>query len=169
MAFLKDTEREQLRQLVKACLLEISKLKIELKKCQKESSKLQGQEIVLKGEYRDKYQEQILLKEEKIKELKNTINRKDEEIKELLKVKKLFQAVTSKPKRDLTSFQTQIYLLLPDGEELMENLYQHIREIGFHELTSDNFEHAIRNLERKGYFQSTQRDNQVLWKKIERD
>ena len=169
MAFLKDTEREQLRQLVKACLLEISKLKIELKKCQKESSKLQGQEIVLKGEYRDKYQEQILLKEEKIKELINTINRKDEEIKELLKVKKLFQAVTSKPKRDLTSFQTQIYLLLPDGEELMENLYQHIREIGFHELTSDNFEHAIRNLERKGYFQSTQRDNQVLWKKIERD
>jgi len=169
MAFLKDTEREQLRQLVKACLLEISKLKIELKKCQKESSKLQGQEIVLKGEYRDKYQEQILLKEEKIKELKNTINRKDEEIKELLKVKKLFQAVTSKPKRDLTSFQTQIYLLLPDGEEVMENLYQHIREIGFHELTSDNFEHAIRNLERKGYFQSTQRDNQVLWKKIERD
>ncbi len=38
MALLKDTEREQLRQLVKACLLEISKLKIELKKSQKESS-----------------------------------------------------------------------------------------------------------------------------------
>ncbi len=38
MAFYKDTEREKLRQLVKACLLEISKLKIQLKKCQKESS-----------------------------------------------------------------------------------------------------------------------------------
>ena len=38
MAFLKDTEREQLRQLVKACLLEISKLKIELKKSQNEST-----------------------------------------------------------------------------------------------------------------------------------
>ncbi len=169
MAFLKDTEREQLRQLVKACLLEISKLKIELKKCQKESSKLQGQEIVLQEEYRDKYQEQILWKDEKIKELTSTIKQKEGEIKELLKVKKLFQAVTSKPKRDLTSFQTQIYLLLPDGEEVMENLYNHIREIGFHELTSDNFEHALRNLERKGYFQSSERDNEILWKKIERD
>jgi hypothetical protein len=169
MAFLKDTEREQLRQLVKACLLEISKLKIELKKCQKESSKLQGQEMVLKEKYEDKYQEQIHLKEDKIKELTSIIKEKDGEIKELLKVKKLFQAVTSKPKRDLTSFQTQIYLLLPDGEQGMENLYNHIREIGFHELTSDNFEHALRNLERKGYFQSTERDNQVLWKKIERE
>ena len=37
MPILKDTEREQLRQLVKACLLEISKLKIEQKKCQNES------------------------------------------------------------------------------------------------------------------------------------
>jgi hypothetical protein len=169
MAFLKDTEREQLRQLVKACLLEISKLKIELKKCQKESSKLQGQEIVLKEEYRDKYQEQIHLKEEKIKELSSIVNKKDGEIKELLKVKKLFQAVTSKPKRDLTSFQTQIYLLLPDGEEVMEDLYRHIREIGFHELTNDNFEHALRNLERKGYFQSIERNNQILWKKIDKD
>jgi hypothetical protein len=35
MAILKDTEREQLRQLVKACLLEISKLKIELKNARK--------------------------------------------------------------------------------------------------------------------------------------
>ena len=169
MAFLKDTEREQLRQLVKACLLEISKLKIELKKCQKESSKLQGQELVLKEKYKENHQEQIRLKEERITELDSIIKEKDKEIRELLKIKKLFQAVTSKPKRDLTSFQTQIYLLLPDGEELMENLYQHIREIGFHELTSDNFEHALRNLERKGYFQSTQRDDQVLWKKIERE
>ncbi|MEN6330265.1 MAG: hypothetical protein ABFC91_08245 [Methanobacteriaceae archaeon] len=169
MAFLKDTEREQLRQLVKACLLEISKLKIELKKCQKESTKLQGQEILLKEQYKENYQEQALRKEEKIKELSGIIKNQDEEIKELLKVKKLFQAVTSKPKRDLTSFQTQIYLLLPDGEEVTEDLYNHIREIGFHELTSDNFEHALRNLERKGYFQYTQRNNQVLWKKIHRD
>lgn len=169
MAFLKDTEREQLRQLVKACLLEISKLKIELKKCQKDSSKFQSQEMVLKEKYKENYLEQIRLKEDRIKKLNSIIEEKDEEIRELLKVKKLFQAVTSKPKKDLTSFQTQIYLLLPDGEEAMENLYQQIREIGFHELTSDNFEHALRNLERKGYFQSTQHNNQILWKKIYRD
>jgi hypothetical protein len=169
MAFLKDTEREQLRQLVKACLLEISKLKIELKKCQKESSKFQGQQKVLKEKFKDDYQGQILLKEEKIKELTETLKVKDGEIKELIKVKRLFQAVTSKPKRDLTSFQTQIYLLLPDGEEVVETLFIHIREIGFHELTSENFEHALRNLERKGYFQSIQRDNKVLWKKLDRD
>ena len=47
MPLLKDTEREQLRQLVKACLLEISKLKIELKKCQKESSNSVDSENIL--------------------------------------------------------------------------------------------------------------------------
>ncbi|HMK53887.1 MAG TPA: hypothetical protein VK444_03815 [Methanobacteriaceae archaeon] len=169
MAFLKDTEREQLRQLVKACLLEISKLKIELKKCQKESSRYQGQEKIVREKYKEDIQEQLLENQRNLKELTLTLEKKDEEIKELLKIKKLFQAVTSKPKRDLTSFQTQIYLLLPDKEDVMENLYTHIREIGFHELTSDNFEHALRNLERKGYFKSTERDNEVYWEKIDKD
>ncbi|MEG3224676.1 MAG: hypothetical protein BME94_03875 [Methanobacteriales archaeon Met13] len=169
MAFLKDTEREQLRQLVKACLLEISKLKIELKKCQKESSKYQGQENVVLENFKEDFQEQLIKKEKNIKELTLNLKNKDEEIKELLKIKKLFQAVTSKPKRDLTSFQTQIYLLLPEEEDVMGNLYTHIREIGFHELTSDNFEHALRNLERKGYFKSTERSNDIFWKKIDRN
>jgi chromosome segregation ATPase len=169
MAFLKDNEREQLRQLVKACLLEISKLKIELKKCQEECSTSKKQDTKAIEKYKEQQQGEIREKELEIKKLLDSLDEKDGEIADLRRMKKLFQAATSKPKRDLTSFQTQIYLLLPEDEDTMKNLYNYIREIGYQELTSDNFEYALRNLERKGYFKSSQQHNIVVWKKIEKD
>lgn len=169
MAFLKDTEREQLRQLVKACLLEISKLKIELKKCQKESSKSLVQEHSKLQELQKEQNKHIQEKEEEIKELVKKLEEKDLEIKELKKVKNQFKMLTQKPKRDLTSFQSNIYLLLPDKEDNLENLFEWIIDMGFTELTPQNFEHALRNLERKGYFRSRESHGKVFWKKIEKD
>lgn len=169
MAFLKDTEREQLRQLVKACLLEISKLKIELKKCQKESSKSLVQEHSKLQELQKEQDKHLQKKEEEIQELVKKLEEKDLKIKELKKVKNQFKLLTQKPKRDLTSFQSNIYLLLPDKEDNLENLFEWIIDMGFTELTLQNFEHALRNLERKGYFRSRESHGNVFWKKIDKD
>jgi len=169
MAFLKDTEREQLRQLVKACLLEISKLKIELKKCQKESSKSLVQEHSKLQELQKEQDKHLQKKEEEIQELVKKLEEKDLKIKELKKVKNQFKLLTQKPKKDLTSFQSNIYLLLPDKEDNLENLFEWIIDMGFTELTLQNFEHALRNLERKGYFRSRESHGNVFWKKIDKD
>ncbi|NYB52284.1 MAG: hypothetical protein HVN35_07000 [Methanobacteriaceae archaeon] len=169
MAILKDTEREQLRQLVKACLLEISKLKIDLKKCQKESSKNILQEHSKLQKLQTEQEKELSKKEDEIKKLLNLIEEKDLKIKELEKVKDQFKLLTQKPKNDLTYFQSNIYLLLPDKEDEMENLYESIIDLGFKELTLQNFEHALRNLERKGYFSSREENGKILWKKIEKD
>ena len=114
MALLKDTEREQLRQLVKACLLEISKLKIELKKCQKESSNsIETDDVRIKALKEDlqehmkkkdeENQEDILNKEEEIIHLNQIILEKDAEIKQLETIKKYFEAIISPPKKNLNS------------------------------------------------------------------
>jgi chromosome segregation ATPase len=169
MAFLKDNEREQLRQLVKACLLEISKLKIELKKCQQESSTLKKQEQNYLEKYEQLQKGDLKEKDEKIQRLTEVIESQKVELTQLKKMKKVFEAATSRPKRDLTSFQTQIYLLLPENEDTLKNLYQNIQELGYQELTIDNFEHALRNLERKGYFRSTYKGKKLFWKKIIKD
>ena len=169
MAFLKDTENEQLRQLVKACLLEISKQKIELKKCQRDSSRSRGQENIQIKSIQEEHEKIILENEAKIKEFINQLQEKDSQIAKLQKFKDHFRVLTTKPKKDLTSFQSQIYMLLPNREDNMENLYDYLRELGFHELTTENFEHALRNLERKGYFRSTNDHGKLLWKKLEKD
>lgn len=169
MAILKDTEREQLRQLVKACLLEISKLKIELKKCQKESSKIIIQEHTKLQEMNIKQEKKLQNKEDENRKLMKLLEEKDSQIEELRTVKERFKLLTQKPKKDLTSFQSNIYLLLPEKEDNLKNLYDSIIDLGFNELTHQNFEHALRNLERKGYFTSREENGIVFWKKLEKD
>ncbi len=168
MPLLKDTEREQLRQLVKACLLEISKLKIELKKSQKESSMSTETESIRIKSIADEYLNEITKKDEKIAQLNNTLRNKENEIAELEKIKVYFDAIISRPKKDLTSFQSQIYELLPYDEDTSENLYLKLKSIGFKELSNENFDHALRNLERKGYFSSSIKADKILWKKIDK-
>jgi hypothetical protein len=169
MPLLKDTEREQLRQLVKACLLEISKLKIELKKCQKESSNSIDSENILMKAAKEECQTKIQHKNKEITQLNLIIKEKEDQIAELEKIKVYFEAIVSRPKKDLTSFQSQIYELLPYDEDTAENLYKKLKEIGFSELSNENFEHALRNLERKGYFTFKQEKEITLWKKLERN
>lgn len=169
MAILKDTEREQLRQLVKASLLEISKLKMELKKCQKESSQSMIHEHGKLQELKVEQENEIREKENEIQELLKLVQERDQKITELEKVKERFKLLTQKPKKDLTSFQSNIYLLLPEKEDNLENLYDSIICLGYKELTLQNFEHALRNLERKGYFKSRVDMDITLWKKLEKD
>ncbi len=168
MPLLKDTEREQLRQLVKACLLEISKLKIELKKSQNESSISTETESIRIKAFKEEYNGYIAKKDEEIARLNDTIQDKENEIADLEKIKEYFEAIISRPKKDLTSFQSQIYEILPYEEDTSENLYSKLKTIGFSELSNENFEHALRNLERKGYFKSTTDGEKILWKKIDK-
>lgn len=167
MALLKGNDDEQLRQLVKACLLEISKLKIDLKKCQKESTR-SGNENISVNEIKEDTQNKLLEKDKEISNLQDLLNKKNEELEELEKIKYHFTALTAKPKKDLTSFQSQVYQLLPEEESTLEDLYTHITGIGFGELTSENFEHVLHNLERKGYFESSSRNNKTYWTKIDK-
>ena len=171
MPLLKDNEREQLRQLVKACLLEISKLKIELKKSQNElknSSKLETELVNKKNQEIEKFESVLEEKDKKIAELMDLLNEKDSEIDELGKIKRHFDALTARPKKDLTSFQSQVYQLLNTDKGTTQELYAQITDIGFKELSFDNFNSILRNLERKGYFKSFKEDGSVIWQKIEK-
>ncbi|MBM4241093.1 MAG: hypothetical protein FJ150_05475 [Euryarchaeota archaeon] len=171
MAFLKDPEKEKLKELVKACLLEISELKIKLDKCEGSSKTSQAvkdthQQISEKDGRLTELDKIIDVKNEEITKFKNILKEKDTEIAELKKIKTYFEALTAKPKKDLTSFQSQVYQLLPGEEGTMEDLHSHITNIAFHELSSENFNHILRNLERKGYFKSSKKDGKTLWRKI---
>ena len=170
MPILKDTEREQLRQLVKACLLEISKLKIELKKCQNESNDNIKQERLLLDEKNQQILEiQKLLKNKEIKinKLKDLIKEKDSQLEDAKKIKFYFDALTAKPRKDLTSFQSQVYHLLDNNKGTTEDYYENIINI-FAELSLDNFKSILRNLERKGYFKSYKENGKIIWQKIEK-
>ncbi|BDZ71108.1 hypothetical protein GCM10025861_16250 [Methanobacterium petrolearium] len=158
-----------MRQLVKACLLEISKLKIELKKCQKESSKIMIAEHVKLQEMNVVQEKKLQKRDDEIRNLAKLLEERDQQVEDLQKVKERFKLLTQKPKKDLTSFQSNIYLLLPEKEDNLENLFDSIIDLGFNELTHQNFEHALRNLERKGYFRSRNNNGTVLWKKVVKD
>ncbi|MCK9150855.1 hypothetical protein [Methanobacterium alcaliphilum] len=173
MRFMKDTEKDQLKSLVKACMLEISKLKMDLKKSRemnKDTENSQNLEHDLKS--RDlKIQElenALKTKNESINKLENIINEKENYICELEEVKTYFQAVTAKPKRDLTSFQFQVYQLLPSEKGNTKKMHGLIKAIAFNELSYDNMFHILKNLERKGYFKSYKSGSDIIWEKIEK-
>ena len=171
MAILKDTEREQLRQLVKACLLEISKLKVELKNCQKESKnsiKLEKRHVNEKDEKINELQTLLNEKESEIKKLNSIVKEMDVQFEKSKKIQLYFEALTARPKKDLTSFQSQVYQLLSMDKLTVEDHYNRIIDIGFTELSLANFNSILRNLERKGYFKSSREDGTVFWEKIEK-
>lgn len=169
MPILKDKETEQLRQLVKACLLEISKLKIDLKKCQQESkSKADLETIKEKDQLIKKLEKNLKENQTKIDDILKYMDEKDAEMEELKKIKLHFDAITARPKKDLTSFQSQVYQLLNKEKGTTEDHYNHILNIGFKELSFDNFNSILRNLERKNYIKSHKDNNKIIWEKIEK-
>ncbi|MDP3623335.1 MAG: hypothetical protein Q8R66_05320 [Methanobacteriaceae archaeon] len=173
MRFMKDPEKDQLKRLVKACMLEISKLKMDLKKCTetnqecKKSTQLQHK--IEKKEERIKELENFLKEKNKtIADLKNDLGDKNDYINDLEEIKTYFEALTAKPKRDLTSFQSQVYLLLPPEKSNTHKMHAFIKKVGFNELSYDNMFHILRNLERKGYFKSYQINEETIWEKIQK-
>ncbi len=125
MSLLKDKEREQLRQLVKACLLEISKLKIDLKKSQKEANEFKVKAELINLQKMEELEKILKEKNEKISELTALLNEKDAKMEELKNLKIYFDALTARPKRDLTSFQSQVYQLLKNKAllKIFMNIY----------------------------------------------
>jgi len=169
MPILKDKETEQLRQLVKACLLEISKLKIDLKKCQQESqSKVDSETIKEKDQLIKKLENSLKENQAKIDDILKYMDEKDAEMEELKKIKLHFDAITARPKKDLTSFQSQVYGLLKKEKSTTEDHYDYILNIGFKELSFDNFNSILRNLERKKYVKSHKENDKIIWEKIEK-
>ena len=173
MRFIRDSEKEQLKLLVKACMLEISKLKMDLRKCREESddcSRVRELEETLKiRERRITELEGILDEKDRIiKDLNTIIAERESLIADLKRYRDYFHALTEKPERDLTSFQSQIYRLLPDEKSTAEELLSFINGIGFKDLKLENMVRILRNLERKGYFKSYRKGDETLWEKVKR-
>ncbi len=171
--FLKDSEKEELRRLVKACMLEISKLELELERCKKrkdESEKLEKleEELATKEEHIKELEKLLKEKDKVIENLNKILSEKESQIEELEKIKGYFDKLTAKPKKNLTSFQSQIYRLLPEGKATTEKLHSFIKNIGFKDLKYENMLQILRNLERKGYFRSYNGDDDIIWEKIEK-
>ncbi|MBU4535897.1 MAG: hypothetical protein KKF16_08810 [Euryarchaeota archaeon] len=173
MRFIKDTEKEQLKRLVKACMLEISKLKMDLKKCREQNNngldvQQSNSEIEINSDRVEELEMSLEEKDKTILELKQSLKDQDNRISDLEEIKSYFEALTAKPKRDLTSFQSQVYMLLPSEKASTEKMHSIIKKIGFKELSIDNMFHILRNLERKGYFSSERINDIIIWKKIEK-
>lgn len=171
--FLKDSEKEELRRLVKACMLEISKLELELEKCEQrkdntEKLEILEEELRKKDEHINELEKLLNEKENVIDNLNKILTEKEARIEELEKIEGYFKKLTAKPKKDLTSFQSQIYRLLPDGRATTEKLHSFIQDIGFKDLKYENMLQILRNLERKGYFRSHKSGNDMLWEKVKK-
>ncbi len=169
----KDSEKEELRRLVKACMLHISKLEIELEKCEKKRDKIQElnelkEELTKKENHIKKLEESLKEKDDVIKNLNKVLSDKELEISKLKEIKEYCQKLTAKPEKDLTSFQSQIYRVLPSEKSTTEDLHSCIQEIGFRDLKYENMLQILRNLERKGYFRSYREKNNILWEKLEK-
>ena len=105
-------------------------------------------------------------KEAEITKLKDVIKEKDAQLEEGKKIKFYFDALTARPKKDLTSFQSQIYQLLSRDKSTVEDHYKQIINIGFTELSLDNFNSILRNLERKGYIKSLKKMERFFGKSL---
>lgn len=174
MRFLRDEEKDQLKKLVKSCMLEISQLKMNLNKCQEEKKNSECPKIKkLEGEI-SSYKKEII-------KLKKTINKQNKKIKRLKKennenstseeldlYKFYIKALTAKPKPNLTSFQSQMYSLFPNGQHSSEDILKHIKNIGFTDITNKTISNILYNLERKNYYKSFKKNDVVIWEKIEK-
>lgn len=172
MRFLRDEEKDQLKKLVKSCMLEISQLKMNLNKCQEEKDKSDCPKIKELERKISSYEKEvsklkktISKRERKIRKLKK-INKENSSSKELEQYKSYLKALTSKPKPNLTSFQSQMYSLFPEGKHSSEDILKHIQNIGFTDITPKTISNILYNLERKNYYKSFKEDDTILWEKI---
>lgn len=95
----------------------------------------------------------------KIEKLKNELKSCREVNKELETIKDNYKKLTSSPKKDLTSFQSQIYYLIPDKPMSSQEIHSYIRKTAFKDLSYNNVNNIIRGLERKGYLKPEDPEN----------
>ncbi|MDR0911462.1 MAG: hypothetical protein LBM96_02545, partial [Methanobrevibacter sp.] len=137
----------------------------EVKELFSDLDNLSGETVIEK--VNDKSQSNDLLKcQDKIKSLNSKIKTYKQNIKELEKVKYYFECLTSPPIKNLTSFQSQIYNILPNTSLNIQELYDHIHDVAFKELSLSNLNSILKNLERKGFIVSKEKDGMVYWNKV---
>jgi chromosome segregation ATPase len=102
---------------------------------------------------------------QEIVHLNEIIEDKDIQFENALRYKDLFLAMLNKPKPGLTSFQSQIFELLPDAKTASE-LYDYLIELGFTELEKENFAKTLKALEKRGYYQRAREGDRIIWVKI---
>ena len=105
---------------------------------------------------------------EQISQLKEQLNDKDAQIASYEQYKKYFDVLVAKPLPSLTSFQSQIYRLLPDAMSATE-LYNYIVDLGFIALEKENFAKTLKALEKRGYYQRARDGDKIIWVKIGED
>ncbi|RBQ24524.1 Chromosome partition protein Smc [Candidatus Methanobinarius endosymbioticus] len=88
-----------------------------------------------------------------IKKLKKDLKSCRSANKELESIKDNYRRLTSSPKKDLTSFQSQIYYLILDKPMNFQEIHSYIRKIAFKDISYKNIINIIRGLERKGYLE----------------
>jgi chromosome segregation ATPase len=103
-----------------------------------------------------------------IKKLKKELKSCRNANKELESIKDNYKRLTSSPKKDLTSFQSQIYYLIPDKPMSCQEIHSYIRKIAFKDISYNNINNIVRGLERKGYLEPENPKNpqESNWVKI---
>ena len=160
----KETEKENKdkdKNIEKENPQEIIKLKKELKNCKETIKDLEKVKKPAESTEKDENQEIIKLK----KELKNC----KETIIDLEKIENYYNQLISPPKKDLTSFQSQIYNLIPEKKMSSQEIHNYIRKIAFKNLSYINMNNILKNLERKGYFKMEEDNKEMIWTKVEKE
>lgn len=90
-------------------------------------------------------------------------------VNELEEVKNNFDKLLAPPKNNLSSFQSQIYNLIPETKMSTQEIHNYIRRVGFRNLTYINISNILKNLSRKGYLIMEEKDNNNYWIKTDKD
>lgn len=105
-----------------------------------------------------------LIKENEV--LKEKIESKDKNIEELKEYKDLYNKLIIPPKTDLTSFQSQVFNLIPEEPLTSKEIHEYIKKVAFNKISLKSIENILKKLIRKGYMESHEKDGETVYTKI---
>ena len=99
-------------------------------------------------------------------QLKQEIQQKDEDIKKLEEIQDLYNKLIIPPKDDLTSFQSQVFNLIPDEPLNSNEIYNYIQNVAFDKVSFESIENILKKLVRKGYLTSSNVGDEIVYTKV---
>ena len=99
-------------------------------------------------------------------QLKQEIQQKDEDIKKLEEIQDLYNKLIIPPKDDLTSFQSQVFNLIPDEPLNSNEIYKYIQNVAFDKVSFESIENILKKLVRKGYLTSSNVGDEIVYTKV---
>lgn len=99
-------------------------------------------------------------------QLKQEIQQKDEDIKKLEEIQDLYNKLIIPPKDDLTSFQSQVFNLIPDEPLNSNEIYKYIQNVAFDKVSFESIENILKKLVRKGYLTSSNVNDEIVYTKV---